>query len=183
MIRKVGTLYMTRPPITPTQNNTMARDAFTRSITGGLSAGEAAEALLGQFSPDKVTYTYKDALYWSHAVHEERGRGEHRTLLERFGLSEIKALGSDMYRDFIEYCQCIVWYGIAPHHGWTGKTDVPEDLRDRWLFWHAESDDYFVVNSYDEAKKYFEFEGLEQVVDVAGIPMHEEAYLKYKDSL
>lgn len=157
------------------QNNSRARHGLTRQILGQLSASEATEALFNQHGEHKDKYLWTDVMAWSKRVFDERGRGEHQTLMERFGLSTLNRLTPDMYRSFLEYAKCIIWYGISPAYAWHNSSDVPYDLRDRWLLYHPESDDLFELHTMAEVNATL---ANGELNDVSGIELYEEAFLR-----
>lgn len=139
--------------------NTNARTAFTVSLTA---------------VPTKAV-TLEDCMHAGAMVLAERGEDEFDALVTRFGCKRVvQDLLPVCYAEFYEYAQIILTRGVSANYGWS-KDSIPNRLRDRWLLWHAESECYWEVRGKLSADDLRSME-FEQVIDVSGIPWHEEAW-------
>lgn len=160
------------------EQNIAAREKFTSLLTGAvqsvvpaLTATEAEAALFGIAYKEPGMATKVDCLAIFERVFAERGKMEADAVLSRHGVWKITDLSLILYNRFFAYCQAILTYGASPFYGWEVNS-ITDEIRDRWLLWHAESDCLWEVRG----KLSDELDNGE-VSDVTGIAEHEHRFL------
>lgn len=129
--------------------NIAARDAHTASVLRSvgvvdtlttLTACEAADALFGWVYKQPGNASYEDCKEVLSRLKVERGLGDAEAALQRFGCGGISELRVDQYAEFYRYVTTALYLGVSPTYAWRDSSDIPDDLRDRWLLWHNEKD-------------------------------------------
>ena len=162
------------------QSNIDAREQHTSRLTGvqpfpkplpSLSADEAQDALFGIAYKQPGMATFADCQVLFERIRNEWGSVEADAVLSRFGVWKISDMFIGMYNDFFLYCQSILTYGASPFYGWTLNA-ITDRVRKRWLMWHPESDDLFVL-TVPPTEADFE----QGCSDVTGVLEYERRYL------
>lgn len=167
-----------------------------------LNAAEAADALFGVHYKQPGMATPEDCIHWSKRVAKALGQEAYEALLDRNGLKE-RPLTVDMlktgmwagyWQRFVEYAKTAVYFGLNPQWAWDFNTHeegdrkyfspfIPdpitrkpvEELRTRWLLYHAESDCLFLAESWQTAYDCMERSG-EDIADVTGVERFEQLF-------
>lgn len=115
--------------------------------TNARQMSEAEEKLFGWVYKQPGMATLDDCKAILRRVHDERGMEDSVALLQRFGIAHmgLDKLWIGMYQGFFDYARHCLYYGISPMYAWTGPMDIPQEVRDRWLLWHAESESLYEV--------------------------------------
>jgi len=150
-----------------------------------LTANNASIALFGHH--DKPTID--DLRYWLARFAGERSADDTAALHHRMGWDSIKRIWRpDMeyepsFDGDISYIRCALLFGLSPQDAWTvGDDGEPtshydiDEIRSRWLLYHAESESYVLCNSLEEAAAHFG--GPEDLMDTTGHPDHEQQYME-----
>lgn len=163
-------------------DNIKARDYFTamlvnlRARTVGLEES-AAEALFGWTYKQPGMAQHKDCHAMYVRVLYERGQEDARALLQRFALGcqgDISTMYIGMCKPFFEYAATCLYYGVSPRDGWVSIDDVSDDMRDRWLLYHPESEALWEVRG---AMPVLDLAN-DEVCDVSGIAHHEKRWVE-----
>lgn len=163
-----------------THDNIKARDYFTamlvnlRARTVGLEES-AADALFGWIYKQPGMAQHKDCHAMYVRVLNERGHEDARALLQRFALGcqgDISTMYIGMCKPFFEYAATCLYYGVSPRDGWVSIDDVTDNMRDRWLLYHPESEALWEVRG---AMPVADLEN-DEVCDVSGVAHHEKRW-------
>lgn len=113
-----------------------------------LTAAQASEALNGWVYKQEGMATLDDCKNTLNSVAEHFGYPEALTLLERFGVSDLKDLWVGIYESLVSFGDATVEYGVPPSGSW--QNDNTPTYPPRWLIWHDTSDALFEIFNYAE---------------------------------
>lgn len=167
-----------------------------------LNAAEAADALNGHHYKQPGMATPEDCMHWAKQVAKHLGQEAYESLLSRNGMVERpltlehlkNGLWAGYWQRFVDYAKTAVYFGLSPQWAWDvnvsefaeGKYYQPfireqitrkpvEELRGRWLLYHAESESLFTVESWQRAIDCSEGSG-EEINDVTGVETWEQRF-------